>query len=503
MMSSLDLSASDSTVSLPLAIMKRRRSVPRGRLQTTGVQDSLYADNLQGDGECSGTRAEDDTKAQMARLAKMLKVLKDSAESDDAQSADDALDTTDNKELKKNKLQSILRVLREDTSCSSSDSGDNLEDSNESTDGNHLCPITPSDDGTFSTLDRRVRRRRQHQSSTRNSAKSLRPKSDSFNMIPTLRGSLNGRKGSMIPTFSFLEEMQGSIQLSTQRESSMEDLDSMDDDERSDATFAEHYRLIDDGQSDNEQEPRQPTLPQVLIGEESHLHVDPCLSLVPTATSKEPLAKPSDYTRYPVEVSLHRINVVDVDRENMERESKRKARSMPYPPKSHKKSLAMNLDLSTTPEVKSSKSIQGRSKSLGDMDDIESEEEIILVRSPMTPRGELDGGSIDHLDMVVPFPEGNGRIGEDFSETNEDIDDVAIHIEEKEREESFTVSSLDFSEHPRPRNASMVRVNDKEERGEKSGNKNMSKWRSLDNLLTGSLPRYISRPKCTSTVLVV
>lgn len=484
-MSSFDLSASDSTVSLPLAIMKQRRSASRGQLQTASAQDSLCADNLQGDGESNGTEAEDNTKAQVTRLANILKVLKDSAESDDAQSPDDVLDTIDNKEVKRNKLQSIIRVLREDTVCSSSDSGDNLEDSNESTDGNHLCSITPIDDGTFSTLDRRVRRRKQHRSTARDPVKSSRPKSDSFNVIPTLRGSLSGRGRSKVPTFSFLEEMQGSVQLSIQRESSTEDLDSMDDDERSDATFAEHYRLIDDGHSDNEREPCQPTQPPqqpVLIVEESNLLVDPCLGgLAP------PLAKPSDYTRYPVEVSLHRINVVDVDREDMERESRRKAFTLPSTIKNHDRSIVMDLDLNTTPEVNGSKIIQGRSKSLGDMDDLESEEEIILVRSPMTPSGELDGGSIDHLDMVVPFPGGSRRGGEDFS--GADNDDFSIHVEEEERKESPTVSSLDISERPRPRNVSMVSVSDKGERGEKSSEKSMSKWRSLDNLLTGSLPR--------------
>lgn len=478
-LSNLDLSASDSTISLPLAAMKRRRSVPRGRLLRTqnSRPDSSgyqYAESLQEGEVCSSIESEEETKAQMMRLASILKVLKDTAESEDSLSAGEALEA-ENQATKKNKLHSILQVLRDETPQESM--GDNSRDlePTESTDGNHLhLPVsstTPFDDGTFSTLDRRVRKRKPPPDQP------SRPKSDSFNTIPNFRNSLSGRGKSKVPTYSFLEEMQSSVQLQTQQESSTEDIDSLDDDERSDLSFAEHYRLVDEGQSDSEHEP--PPSAQTLTGVENN-NIDPCASLLPTMDMATTSSKPSDYTYYPVEVSLHRINVVDVDRERIEKEKRRKTASLPSPAKKSSRPLALNL--ATTMEISQAISAKARSRSLGDMDELESEEELIMVHSPMTPGGELDSGSGDFLDVVEPFPrEGEGM----------ERDDGAAQIQREARGDSLTVSSLDFSEQPRPRQVSMVRIGDKEEKGEKSskGDKNMSKWKSLDNLLTGSLPR--------------
>ena len=477
-LSNLDLSASDSTLSLPLAVMKRRRSVPRGRLFKTqnsrpGSSGFQYAESLQEGEVYSSIDSEEEAKAQVMRLASILKVLKDTAESEDPQPAD-ALEA-ENKATKKNKLHSILQVLRDDTPPESAGDNSSSRDSTESTDGNHLhvSSTIPIDDGTFSTLDRRVRKRKPR------CDQPSRPKSDSFNTIPSLRNSLNGRGKSKVPTYSFLEEMQSSIQLQTQRESSIEDINLLDDDERSDLSFAEHYRLVDEGQSDSEHE-NSPSA-QTLKGIESN-EAEPSASLPPTmdmgrvSSSKHP-----DYTYYPVEVSLHRISVVDVDIEEVEREKRRKTASLPSPAKKPSRSLKLNL--ATTQEISHRFSAKARSRSLGDMDDLESEEELILVRSPMTPGGELDSGSRDFLDVVEPFPRAGERMEEE--------DGAAIQVQEEARKSSLTVSSLDFSKQPRPRQVSMARIGDKEEKGEKSNkeDKNMSKWKSLDNLLTGSLPR--------------
>lgn len=471
-LSNLDLSASDSTLSLPLAVMKRRRSVPRGRLLRTqnSRPDSSgyqYAESLQEGDLYSNIESEEETKAQMIRLASILKVLKDTAESEDSLSAGEALEA-ENQATKKNKLHSILQVLRDETPPESM--GDNSTDlePTESTDGSHLhvpaSSTAPFDDGTFSTLDRRVRKKKPRPDQP------SRPKSDSFNTIPNLRNSLSGSGKSKVPTYSFLEEMQGSVKLQTQQESITEDIDSLDDDERSDLSFAEHYRLIDEGQSDSEQEPP----PSVAA-----CNVDPCASLLPTVDMTTTSSKPSDCTYYPVEVSLHRINVVDVDRERIEREKRRKSASLPSPAKKPSRPLA--LSLATTMEVTQALGGKARSRSLGDMDELESEEELIMVRSPMTPGGELDGGSGDFLDVVEPF----------LRRERVEREDGAAPIQREARGDSLTVSSLDFSEQPRPRQVSMVRINDKEEKEEKTskGDKNISKWKSLDNLLTGSLPR--------------
>ncbi len=472
-LSNIDLSASDSTLSLPLAVMKRRRSVPRGRLLRTqnsrpNSSGYQYAESPQEEDGYGNINSEEESKAQMMRLASILKVLKDTAESEDSLSAGEALEA-ENQAIKKNKLHSILQVLRNETPPESTgDISKDLE-STESTDGSHLhlpaSSTAPFDDGTFSTLDRRVRKKKQR------SDQPSRPKSDSFNTIPSLRNSLSGSGKSKVPTYSFLEEMQVSVQLQTQRESSTEDINSLDDDERSDLSFAEHYRLIDEGQSDSEQEP-PPSIQAMEYG------VDPCAPLQPTVDMTATSSKRSDCTYYPVEVSLHRINVVDVDRERVEREKRRKAASLPSPAKKPSRPLA--LSLATTMEMTHAKA---RSRSLGDMDELESEEELIMVRSPMTPGGELDGGSRDFLDMIEPFPRGE-RV---------ERDNGAAPIHREARGDSLTVSSLDFSEQPRPRQVSMIRINDREEKGEKTskGDKNIhvSKWKSLDNLLTGSLPR--------------
>ena len=119
-MSSLDLSSSDSTLSLPLAVAKRRRSAPRTRLHRIhksrpGSYGLQYEDTFQAEAEADGS---DETKAQMMmKLATILKVLKDSAENDEAQSADDTVLDAIEETTKKNKLQSILQVLRDDTPC--------------------------------------------------------------------------------------------------------------------------------------------------------------------------------------------------------------------------------------------------------------------------------------------------------------------------------------------------------------------------------------------------
>ena len=475
-LSSLEISASDSTISLPLALMKSRRSPPRGRLLRAQISQpdssgDQYAESLHGqEGEFYGSMdSEEETKSQMMSLASILKVLQDTAESEDILSIGDALEA-ENEATKKNKLHSILQVLRDDT-LTEHGAEDITRDSSESTDGNHAHHLTVSsnttfDDGTFSTLDRRVRKRKQPTNQL------SRPKSDSFNTIPNLRNSLRKTK---VPTYSFLEEMQSSVQLRTQRESTTEDIDSLDDDERSDLSFAEHYKLIDEVQTDSEQE--QPSSEQTLGGVDSS--VDPCASLLPhtvdVGQSTAASAKSSDCTYYPVEVSLHRISVVDVDRQEVDREMKKKTASLPST-KKPKRSIALNL--STTPEVSEATSAKARSRSLGDVDDLESEEDIIMARSPMTPGGELDGGSRDFLDVVEPFP----GVG--------DREDMAIHEEERSGSNSPIVSSLDFSEQPRLRQVSMVKVGDKEEKGESSKeDKSMSKWKSLDNLLSGTLPR--------------
>ena len=488
MMSSLDLSSSDSTLSLPLAVAKRRRSAPRTRLHRIhksrpGSYGLQYEDTFQAEAEADGS---DETKAQMMmKLATILKVLKDSAENDEAQSADDTVLDAIEETTKKNKLQSILQVLRDDTPNSSSESGDNLDDSIDSTDGDHQSSM-PVEDGTFSTLDRQVRKRKQQQNSTLGFVKPhSRPKSDSFNMIPNLRSSLSARGTNKVPTFSFFEGMQGSVQLQTQRESSVEELDSMDDDEKSDATFAEHYRLVDENQSDNEQEPPPPE-PK---GEESN---QTSLSgSLPRATTAAKSSRPSDWTCYPAEISLHRISVVDVDREKEEREKGRKVMTLPSPQTNlNKRFLAPSL--ACTPENNLTKSAKLRSKSLGDMDDLESEEELILVRSPMTPGNELDGMSRDSLECeeVVPFSKVEERVNDDEEDT---------FMQDEARRGSFAISSLDFLDQPRSpaKEVSLVRVGDKEDNqdGEEKGSKGdgdkntVSKWRSLDNLLSGSLTR--------------
>ena len=486
MMSQLDLSTSDSTFSLPIAAMKRRRSVPKGRLMTTqnSRPDSngfQYAESVQEEGDSStSVENEEEDQAQVMKLSSILRVLKDSAESDEANSNDDTVDTDRRLTKKKNRLQSILQVLRDDSAPQSgSDSGDNVEDSIESTDGARYLSVASPDDGTFSTLDRRVRKRKQRNLASENSS---RPKSDSFDVIPDLRDSLHGNGKVKVPTFSFLEEQEKtSLRSKLQQMSSLDSVESMDDDEKSDATFAEHYKLVHESQSDSDQEPHPPTaLPSLTEEEASNL--SPSASLPATMGSE----RRSNFTYYPVDVSVHRISIVDVDKEQQEREARRRNTiSLTSPTKKQNKSLA--LDLAAMTEIKDTNSmLKSRSRSLGDMEALESEEELILVRSPMTAGHELGSESRDDIDTVAPLSKG---VEVEFSRADERED---LCVQEETRKESLTMSSLDFSEQLRPRGVSLVPVDEKEERGEKirtKGDKNMSKWRSLDNLLTGTLPR--------------
>lgn len=258
------------------------------------------------------------------------------------------------------KLSSILKVLREDSvdTASSETKKHNKLIIDEHTDGNSLHIV--HDAQSSSTLQRRPRNK-----STANKMfaerMSLPGKTDKRNIKE------NGK--------SFLEELD---ELMGQRNFGLQPTS-----ERRDKTpvFKKeqmHYKLVDSYQSEDEHDkPHRPSL---------------CRT-----------SKPSDFSRYSAEVSLHRIRVEDTDRKE---QSKKKSCTLPNEHTSQRRPttlLPAKGGLDKTPP-KPPKTY--RSKSMGHIEKLGSDEELFIVRSHhMTNSVPVESayktvGSVDDLDLI-------------------------------------------------------------------------------------------------------
>ena len=271
---------------------------------------------------------------------------------------------------RKNKVsKAVLRVLHEDLAAGdlSSDSGDNLDDSGPSS----------------STLNRQsVEWLHSRQGKFEPQGSDVRPRSDSFQTIPKLRDSLNAGKVNKVTNYAFdspkkrpLSRDVGHVtgerghvngengRVANERgHGTSIDLQHSDDTSGRDEDAQFHYTVMD---------------------EDSPLQQD--------AKYASPVCK---HYSVPVQISVHRISVKDVD-EPLEIEP---GRTMSF-------NVAPTRDADVLASIRPSRLSERdkpRSRSLGDMDLLGSDDEVLLVRAPVADHTPTDGGDHHRSDTKSP-----------------------------------------------------------------------------------------------------
>lgn len=236
------------------------------------------------------------------------------------------------KRKKRDKLsKAVLRVLHENGADLSSDSGDNQEDG-------------PSP----STLNRQSMAWLQSRKPNLNDD---RPRSDSFQSIPRLRQSLNAGRINKVSTYTF-DEHSPKKQPHSGEMHNLEHQVTLEGGGARHSHMTSHYKVID-------------TRSQM---EEDSLDVK----------YSSPVCK---YYSVPVEISVHRISVKDVD-EPPEMEI---GRTKSFDVGMKRKDAQ---DLLTFREKMQTRQEKPRSRSMGDAYLLESDDEVLLVRNPLqSPAG--------------------------------------------------------------------------------------------------------------------
>ncbi len=150
-----------------------------------------------------------------------------------------------------------------------------------------------------------------------------------------------------------------------------------------------HYKLVDSCQSEDELEKS-------------------------TKSSPNNSLKANDFFSYSAEISLHKISVEDVDKKQ---EAKKKCCTLPNEHSSQQKSPIF-LPIRGASEKRPLKSPkQYRSKSVGDIEQLGSEDELFIVRSHhATNSTHMESSYTDNLEVVEPvgFEESDGVSSLDF-----------------------------------------------------------------------------------------
>lgn len=321
-------------------------------------------------------------EAKLAKLHSILNVLREKEDSSDAEvserqperpaflsvfdagnPADSYTKTLPNavkKRKKRNRVsKAVLRVLREDSADLSSDSGDNLDDG------------PPS-----STLNRRSMAWLLARKHDKNSL-DARPRSDSFQKIPRLRESLNAGKINTVSTYAFADHSPkkllpsgGTHKLEQQSRASSEGRSTVP----RQSHMTSHYKVMDTRSQVEDDSPSQQD-----------------------TKYSSPVCK---YYSVPVEISVHRISVKDVD-ELPEIEIGR-TKSFDV---SMKKTEAQ--ELVTFQQRMLTQQDKPRSLSLGDAELLESDDEVLLVRTPVVNRSPADSPAINRRSVAqVPTSPG-------------------------------------------------------------------------------------------------
>ncbi len=255
------------------------------------------------------------------------------------------------------KLSSILKVLREDSvdNESSETKKHNKHIIDEHTDGNSLHTVNDAE--RISTLQRRLRNK------------------STANNISAERMSLPGKTDKNGK--SFLEELD---ELISQRNFGLQPTPERRDKTPEFEKEQMHYKLVDSYQSEDEHDkPQKPTCS-------------------PFRTSK-----PSDFSRYSAEVSLHRIRVEDTDRKE---ESKKKSCTLPNERTSQHRPTTLLPARGGSDKRPPKPPKTYRSKSMGHIEKLGSDEELFIVRSHhMTNSIPVESayktmGSVDDLDLI-------------------------------------------------------------------------------------------------------
>lgn len=243
------------------------------------------------------------------------------------------------KKKKRNKLsEALLHVLHEDKANVSSDSGDNLEE----------LPATPLNKQSTAWLRSRKLDPNYRQWETMDDD---RRRSDSFQSIPRLRESLNAGKRNKVSTYSFDDHSPGKKQ-----PTSGAAVIPRDAPKRNRATIS-----CDDSR------------------EQLHYTVMDTKSLTEEELSSQDGKFSSPVCKYysvPVEVSVHRISVQDVDKPAEMEIGRTKSFDV------NRNRDKSTRDTVSFPDTKKSLREKPRSHSVGDVDMLESDDEVLLVRAP-------------------------------------------------------------------------------------------------------------------------
>ena len=236
----------------------------------------------------------------------------------------------------------------------------------------------------------------------------LKRHSDPFQTIPTLRESLHAGKQNKVTTYMF--DNPSEVQ-PTPDESLGADNSSVDSNigQRSSQI---HYKLVDTKAQGEEEEEKV---------RDSHVTNSP---RHPSLTASHAVSSP-DCKCYPVpvEVSVHRISIIDVDRQEQAKSDIFRTRSVDTRPVAvvNNEPVLARLESDEVSEYSlgvllrpPSGKRRSRSRSLGDMELLSSDEEVLLVRTPCTgqqlgqsdesPGMPKDGGDHkdDGTDILLP-----------------------------------------------------------------------------------------------------
>lgn len=253
------------------------------------------------------------------------------------------------KRKKRNRLsKAVLRVLREDSADDlSSDSGDNLDDG---------PPPTTLNRRSIAWLQSR---KQDHEHNNLDG----RPKSDTFQAIPRLRESLNAGKINKVSTYAF-DDRSPKMNRKTGQTHNLEQHSRMSSEG---SNIVPRHKVVDTRSQAEEESPSQQDV-----------------------KFSSPVCK---HYSVPVEISVHRISVKDVDEPPEIEPSRTKSFDVSMKGKKAEELVIFQQKM-LAPQTKP------RSRSLGDADALESDDEVLLVRTPVTNLSPAESPAMTRRSLV-------------------------------------------------------------------------------------------------------
>lgn len=332
-------------------------------------------------------------EAKLAKLHSILNVLRDKEDLNDPDLVDEPVESRDPKrpeflrvfdandtnaktlpsnhrrKKRRNKVsKAVLRVLHEDLAAGdiSSDSGDNLDDNG-----------PPLNRQSVAWL---------HSRNLEPQGPDGRPRSDSFQTIPKLRESLNAGKISKVTSYAFDSPKKRPLSRDVGHVSG----------ERGHVTSQNGHVTGKGGHatSVNLQEGGDDTSRR---DEDTQLHYKVMDEDSPSQLDSKYASPVCEHYSVPVQISVHRISVKNVDEEPPEMEVGRAMSfNVAMRPRRHK-----DVDvLASIHPSRLSERDKPRSRSLGEMDMLGSDDEVLFVRAPVA--GHTPAGEGDHHNNASP-----------------------------------------------------------------------------------------------------